>query len=85
LRVNGFEYETYISTTEPFDEALDRKVWALDAERVTWEAQLAENRRKLPGLIREKEDDLEMRRARAEWLPEGDDEEGAFIPFAGTI
>jgi hypothetical protein len=76
LTVNGFPYETYVSTTEPWDEALDRKVWALESERVSWEATLAELRRKTPGQIREREEDLELRRARAEWLPEGEDDEG---------
>ena len=75
LRVNGFDYETYVSKTEPFDEALDRKVWAVESERVQWEATLAELRRKTPGQIREREEDLEARRAKVEWLPEGEDEE----------
>jgi hypothetical protein len=33
---------------EPFDEALDRRVWSLAATRMQWQKRLAETRQKLP-------------------------------------
>lgn len=34
--------------TEPFDEALDRRIWSLADTRMQWLKRIAETRRKLP-------------------------------------
>ncbi|KAK8853261.1 hypothetical protein IAR55_003963 [Kwoniella newhampshirensis] len=73
LQVNGQNYEDFVDATEGFDEVLDRKIWGLHDERVDWEARIAEKRKKMPEGIHRLEEDLEMRRTEAEWLP--DDEE----------
>ena len=33
---------------EPFDEALDRRIWSLAATRLQWQKRISETRRKLP-------------------------------------
>lgn len=33
---------------EPFDEALDRRIWSLAATRLQWQKRVSETRRKLP-------------------------------------
>lgn len=34
--------------TEPFDEALDRRIWSLSVEKMQWDKELAERRREVP-------------------------------------
>ncbi|WWD19678.1 hypothetical protein CI109_104140 [Kwoniella shandongensis] len=70
LQVNGQNYEDYVDATEGFDEVLDRKIWGLHHERVDWEARTAEKRKRMPDGIHRLEEDLEMRRTEAEWLPD---------------
>ncbi|KAG6813098.1 hypothetical protein H0H92_013952 [Tricholoma furcatifolium] len=51
LRVNGHNYETLDENehnTEPFDEALDRRIWSLADTRLQWQKRIAEKRRALP-------------------------------------
>ncbi len=86
LCVNGHNYEDFVQgmllqttklilATEPFDEILDRRIKALDTERVSWDATVAERRKRVPMDIHGLEADLENRRSQAEWLEEGDDDE----------
>jgi len=51
LRVNGQNFEDYLEEedeTEPFDEALDRRIWSLSVEKMQWDKELAERRREVP-------------------------------------
>lgn len=50
LRVNGHNFENYVeeAATEPFDEVLDRSIWALNAERIAWDKTLSDRRRSAP-------------------------------------
>ncbi|GJJ12491.1 hypothetical protein Clacol_006733 [Clathrus columnatus] len=60
LRVNGRNLEDYaegqegnemtasIPDTEPFDEILDRRIWSLNAERMVWDKELGDRRRRIP-------------------------------------
>ncbi|RXK36536.1 hypothetical protein M231_06195 [Tremella mesenterica] len=75
LRVNGHNYEDFVEATEPFDEVLDRKIKALDVEKVGWDSTIADRRKKTPGLINRLEDNLEQRRTAAEWLPDDEVED----------
>lgn len=89
LRVNGFNYEDFvesewmqltpevallIAATEPFDESLDRQIWALNTERVNWETKVVEKRRIKAGEVANLIDDLELRRDAAIWKPSEEDE-----------
>ncbi|KAF8078215.1 hypothetical protein FPV67DRAFT_1686775 [Lyophyllum atratum] len=51
LRINGQNYEMLDQdeqNTEPFDEALDRRIWSLADTRLQWQKRIAETRRTLP-------------------------------------
>ncbi|KAG5725354.1 hypothetical protein E4T56_gene6758 [Termitomyces sp. T112] len=51
LRVNGHNFESLSQDeydTEPFDEALDRRIWSLADTRLQWQKRIAETRRTLP-------------------------------------
>ncbi|KAG6819230.1 hypothetical protein H0H93_013973 [Arthromyces matolae] len=51
LRVNGHNFESLDQNeqnTEPFDEALDRRIWSLANTRLQWQKRIAETRRTLP-------------------------------------
>lgn len=90
LRVNGFNYEDFVESeydvaaplavsqlttaTEPFDESLDRQIWALNTERVNWETKVVEKRRIKAGEVANLIDDLELRRDAAIWKPSEEDE-----------
>lgn len=54
---------------------LDRKIWALNTERVEWDIVVAGKRKKTPADIARLEEHLEMKRTAAEWLPEGEEDE----------
>ncbi|WVQ84648.1 hypothetical protein IAT38_006803 [Cryptococcus sp. DSM 104549] len=70
LQVDGQNYEDFVQATESFDEVLDRKIYGLNAEKVDHETRIAEKRKKMPEGIHLLEEDLEMRRTEAEWLPD---------------
>ncbi|KAF6764936.1 hypothetical protein DFP72DRAFT_869609 [Ephemerocybe angulata] len=58
LRVNGHSFGSlpdHLSThdMETFDEALDRRIWSLADTRLQWHKRIAENRRTVPGAIRD--------------------------------
>ncbi|GMK56557.1 hypothetical protein CspeluHIS016_0303970 [Cutaneotrichosporon spelunceum] len=74
LRVNGFNYEEYVETTEPFDEALDRTLWPLNAERVDWVCKVNNLRRKKPGETAGVLEDMEVRRDGLTWAPSEEQE-----------
>lgn len=61
------------AATEPFDEKLDRSLWALNDERVNWETKVAEKRRQLPNQVADLLEGLEMRRDAAQWMPSEED------------
>ena len=44
-------------------------------ERIAWELEVSEVRKRRPERLYRSEEDLERRRTHAEWLPEGDDED----------
>ncbi|KAF9532370.1 hypothetical protein CPB83DRAFT_847735 [Crepidotus variabilis] len=51
LRVNGQNFESFDSSgreMEPFDEALDRRIWSLASTRLQWHKRIAEVRRTIP-------------------------------------
>ncbi|RSH78215.1 uncharacterized protein EHS24_002676 [Apiotrichum porosum] len=73
LRVNGFNYEDFVETTEPFDEHLDRDIWSVNTERVNWETKVVERRRVKAGEVANLLDDLELRRDAATWAPSAED------------
>lgn len=62
------------SATEPFDESLDRQIWALNTERVNWETKVVEKRRIKAGEVANLIDDFELRRDAAIWKPSEEDE-----------
>lgn len=71
-------WEANGAATEPFDETLDRSLWALNAERVHWETKVVDKRRVKASEVANLLDDLEMRRDAATWKPsEADEEETA--------
>ncbi|KAL7418523.1 hypothetical protein Q5752_006981 [Cryptotrichosporon argae] len=72
LIVNGFPYEDYVEATEPWDEALDRRVGAMYEERVGWDSLVASARKHTPRDVVAAEADLEDKRGAAEWRAEGD-------------
>lgn len=55
---------------------LDRKLKSLHVEKVGWDATVVERRKRVPRNIHVSEADLEKRRSAAEWMEEGDDEDG---------
>ncbi|PPQ86855.1 hypothetical protein CVT25_012574 [Psilocybe cyanescens] len=51
LRVNGNNFESLDESgreMEPFDEALDRRIWSLADTRLQWHKRIAETRRTVP-------------------------------------
>ena len=70
----SYSKDSLTLATEPFDEILDRRIKGLVTERVSWDATVAERRKRVPMDIHGLEADLENRRSRSEWLEEGDDE-----------
>jgi hypothetical protein len=63
-----------ILATEPWDEVLDRKIKGLHVERVAADIEVAQKRRAIPEQIGRVEDNLEERRMKSEWFPEGTDD-----------
>jgi hypothetical protein len=76
VRINGQAYETFIEATEPWDEALDHRMWSIATEKDSWMDEVAVLRKSLPGQVQAVDLDLERRRTNMEWLPEGEDEDG---------
>lgn len=52
--------------TEPYDEALDCRVWSLSTERMTWDNELAMRRRTTPAEVQHLVEDLLARQRAAE-------------------
>ncbi|KAI9634144.1 uncharacterized protein MKK02DRAFT_38816 [Dioszegia hungarica] len=75
VRINGQAYETFIEATEPWDEALDHRMWSIATEKDSWMDEVAVLRKSLPGQVQAVDLDLERRRTNMEWLPEGEDED----------
>lgn len=64
--------------TEPFDQALDAKMFGLNAQKVEWATNTAERRKAVPKAVRELERQLEEMRHGMEWYPaDEEDEENA--------
>lgn len=61
--------------TEPFDQALDAKMFGLNAQKVEWATNTAERRKGVPKAIRELERQLEEMRHGMEWYPAEEDTE----------
>jgi hypothetical protein len=78
VRINGQAYETFVEATEPWDEALDHRMWSLATEKDSWMDEVAVLRKTLPQQVQAVDLDLERRRTNMEWLPEGEDD-GASI------
>ncbi|KAJ7645513.1 hypothetical protein DFH06DRAFT_1300954 [Mycena polygramma] len=54
IRINGRDYESlqaHEQDAEPFDEALDRKIWALASSRLEWHRKIAIERREKPLIL----------------------------------
>ncbi|WVO14225.1 hypothetical protein L204_101857 [Cryptococcus depauperatus] len=81
IQVNGQNYEDFVQATEGFDEVLDRKMYALSTEKADYEARIAEKRKKMPEGIHLLEEDLEMRRTEAEWLPDELEDDNEIKPL----
>ncbi|KAJ9119126.1 hypothetical protein QFC22_003617 [Naganishia vaughanmartiniae] len=75
LQVNGHNYEEYLEMTEPFDQALDSKMFGLNAQKVEWATNTAERRKGVPKAIRELERQLEEMRHGMEWYPADEEAE----------
>ena len=54
--------------TEPFDEVLDRRIWSLSTERMTWDKELAERRRTAPTEVQHLVEDLLTRQRAVEYI-----------------
>ena len=54
---------------------LDRRITGLNAERISYDAIIAERRKRVPLSLHALETNLEDRRTAAEWLEEGEDED----------
>lgn len=71
------------TATEDFDEALDRRIRSLAAERELIQVQIAERRSKTPLAIHGLMDDLVRRKLAAEYVPkavdDGEDEEDELL------
>jgi len=77
LRVNGRNFEEYVEEeeeTEPFDEALDRRIWSLSEERIHWDKCLADRRRRTPADVQRLMEDLVKRQQSAEYIPSIEEE-----------
>ncbi|KAF7362268.1 hypothetical protein MVEN_00573200 [Mycena venus] len=51
IRINGRDFDTlqpHEQDAEPFDEALDRRIWALAGNRLNWHKKIAAERRETP-------------------------------------
>ncbi|KAJ7366704.1 hypothetical protein DFH08DRAFT_835209 [Mycena albidolilacea] len=51
IRINGRDFDSlqpHEQDAEPFDEALDRKIWALAGSRLEWHRKIAQERREKP-------------------------------------
>ncbi|CAK5284295.1 unnamed protein product, partial [Mycena citricolor] len=51
IRINGRDFVTlqpHEQDAEPFDEALDRKIWTLAGSRLEWHQKIAKQRRETP-------------------------------------
>ncbi|KAJ7772098.1 hypothetical protein DFH07DRAFT_803703 [Mycena maculata] len=57
IRINGRDFDSlqpHEQDAEPFDEALDRRVWSLADNRLKWHVKIASERRETPLVIEEK-------------------------------
>ncbi|THV07661.1 hypothetical protein K435DRAFT_959728 [Dendrothele bispora CBS 962.96] len=79
LRVNGRNFESLIDQhdepdIEQFDEALDRRVWALADNRLAWHKEIANKRRTIPQEVQRSLQGLfEQERAEERFLERQDD------------
>ncbi|KAJ7099553.1 hypothetical protein B0H15DRAFT_552193 [Mycena belliarum] len=51
IRINGRDFDSlqpHEQDAEPFDEALDRRIWALASNRLEWHRKIAAERREAP-------------------------------------
>ncbi|KAI4518353.1 DUF572-domain-containing protein [Schizophyllum commune Loenen D] len=79
VRVNGQEMDTVNEEdldTEPFDEALDRKIWSLNATNLDWHKQLAHQSKTQPQEIEERMRELVEERMAVDAAPAGREEDG---------
>ncbi|KAJ6584808.1 hypothetical protein B0H19DRAFT_1106702 [Mycena capillaripes] len=54
IRINGRDFDSlqpHEQDAEPFDEALDRKIWALAGSRLEWHRKIATERREKPLIL----------------------------------
>jgi len=85
LRVNGHNYEDFVDATEPFDEALDRRIYGLHTERLQWNTDIAARRKTVPADVRRLEESLERRKVAMEYDPDLDEEDVVSRPKAEDI
>jgi hypothetical protein len=65
--------------TEPWDEALDRRIWALSEERIAWDKTLADRRRRAPIEVQRLMEDLVTRQQQAEYVPPESEDSDAMV------
>jgi hypothetical protein len=94
IRINGRDYDSlqpHEQDAEPFDEALDRKIWALAGSRLEWHRKIAIERREKPlalentlqELVKEHETlDTELETAQLS-LPDMEDDESPELDVDG--
>ncbi|KAF9002006.1 hypothetical protein BDQ17DRAFT_1357904 [Cyathus striatus] len=69
LRINGHNFEALDASgrnMEPFDEALDRRIWSLADTRLQWHRRIAERRRRVPLEIEASVSDILSQRRQAD-------------------
>ncbi|KAJ6508968.1 hypothetical protein C8R45DRAFT_969446 [Mycena sanguinolenta] len=87
IRINGRDFDSlqpHEQDAEPFDEALDRKIWALAGSRLEWHRKIALERRNKPLSLEHTLQELvkEHETLDADWdmeeasLPDVDDDDG---------
>lgn len=57
-----------LPATEPFDEALDRKIWGIHSGQIQHESENAKRRKELPAKMKDVAEELESARIKAEWV-----------------
>ncbi|KAJ7496887.1 hypothetical protein FB451DRAFT_1549910 [Mycena latifolia] len=56
IRINGRDFDSlqpHEQDAEPFDEALDRRIWALASNRLDWHTKIGKDRREIPRELEE--------------------------------
>ncbi|KAF7314172.1 hypothetical protein MKEN_00889400 [Mycena kentingensis (nom. inval.)] len=97
IRVNGRDYDSlqpHEQDAEPFDEALDRQIWAIAGTRLEWHTKLGTERRDIPpqiadrlqaGFRKEQERDEAWEEGIAEGMDEDDGGDGPMLDLDKSV